>query len=253
MRRILLTIQYNGAGYRGWQRQKNGVSIQAVIEDALSKIVGHKVVIHGSGRTDTGVHAYGQTAHFDTESKLPLYKIVGGVNAFLPSDIRALDANDVDSDFHARYSTRSKTYVYKMYISEVDDVFLCSYAHRLRGQLDVESMKAAAEHLVGHHHFDSFMTAGSGVQTTDRTVSKLVITRSQATKQSALEQITITITADGFLYNMVRIITAVLIKVGQGKLTPDDVLDILKARDRSLAPWVAPALGLYLESVEYGD
>ncbi|MCL2370368.1 MAG: tRNA pseudouridine(38-40) synthase TruA [Firmicutes bacterium] len=249
MRRILLTIQYNGAGYRGWQRQKNGVSIQAVIEDALNKIVGHKTVIHGSGRTDTGVHAYGQTAHFDTESKLPLYKIIGGVNAFLPSDIRILNAEDVDGDFHARYSTRSKTYVYKMYVSEVDDVFLCSYVHRLRGQLDVESMKAAAKHLVGRHHFDSFMTAGSGVQTTDRTISKLEIKENGGIPK----QITITITADGFLYNMVRIITAVLIKVGQGKLTPDDVLRILKARDRSLAPWVAPACGLYLESVEYGN
>jgi len=112
MRRILLTIQYNGSAYHGWQRQKNGVSVQAVIENALERIVGNEVVLHGSGRTDSGVHAYGQTAHFDTVSKLSLYKIINGVNAFLPFDIRVLDAKEVDSDFHARYSARYKTYVY---------------------------------------------------------------------------------------------------------------------------------------------
>jgi len=250
MKRILLTIQYNGSRYHGWQRQKNGVSIQAVIEDTLEKIVGHKAVLHGSGRTDSGVHAYGQTAHFDTLSKLPPTKIAGGLNAFLPIDIRVLNASDVADDFHARYSVHSKTYVYKMYISEVDDVFLCSYAHRLRSTLDIESMREAGKYLVGQHYFDSFMTQGSGVQTTDRTITELIVSEAI---QSHIKTpiITISISADGFLYNMVRIISAVLIKVGQGKLKASDVKRILEVRDRSKAPWVAPACGLYLQKVEY--
>jgi len=126
----------------------------------------------------------------------------------------------------------------------VDDAFLCSYAHRLRGALDIESMQEAGKYLVGRHYFDSFMTVGSGVKTTDRTVTKFKI-------EAQTPIIAISISADGFLYNMVRIISAVLIKVGQGKLKPCDVKRILDARDRSLAPWVAPACGLYLERVEY--
>ena len=249
-KRIFITVQYDGTAYNGWQRQSNGVGIQAVIEDALESITGCKTVVFGSGRTDAGAHAYGQTAHFDTVSRLAPERITAALNAKLPPDIRVTAAREVDNGFHARYSAAKKTYVYKLYTGDVDNVFLLNRAYRVRGHLDLGAMRKAAAHLIGHHYFDSFMAADSSVKTTDRTIFECAVYSVQCTITDK-EIITVKVSANGFLYNMVRIITAMLIKAGQGTLDPDTVPDIIAARDRKAAPDIVPAYGLYLLKVEY--
>jgi len=244
MRRILFTIQYKGTLYSGWQRQANAPSVQAAIEDAIYTITGERVIIHGSGRTDTGVHAMGQTAHADIEHTISLGRLMTALNAKLSSDISVVNAKEAASDFHARYSAKSKTYLYRLYIDRVGDVFFDGLRHRVLYDLDTATMLTAAKHLKGKHDFASFAASGSSAKTTVRTISNIEI----VTKD---KEIDILVTADGFLYNMVRIIVAALIKVGCGKILPDDMPSILECRDRRYTQAVAPACGLYLLEVKY--
>jgi len=244
MRRILLTIKYKGTAYNGWQRQNNAVSIQSIVEEAIFAITQERVTIQASGRTDTGVHAIGQTAHFDTEYDISPSRLIAALNAKLPKDISINGAKEVAPDFHARYSAISKTYLYRLYVDRIDDVFFDNLRHRIYYSLDMDAINSAAKHLIGKHDFASFAASGSSVKTTVRTITDITIDING-------NEIDIRITADGFLYNMVRIIIAMLLKVGCGKILPDDIPKIIAVKDRRYTQSVAPACGLYLSEVRY--
>ncbi|HEX2060951.1 MAG TPA: tRNA pseudouridine(38-40) synthase TruA, partial [Thermoanaerobaculia bacterium] len=212
--RLLLTIQYLGTRYGGWQTQANAVAVQQVIEEALGKLYGRPVRIHGAGRTDAGVHAAAQRAHFDAPFAIPPRGLVLGINQILPPDVRVTRADDVADDFHARFSARAKTYEYRIWNDEVADVFAAETHAHIAKALDLAAMQEAARTLAGTHDFKVFTVADPEVQSTVRTIESLEITRDGAA-------IRIVVTADGFLRYMVRRIAGSLIEVGRGKLGKD--------------------------------
>lgn len=240
--RYKITLSYDGTDFCGWQHQPNGNSVQDTIEDAVFKLFGENTSVVGSGRTDAGVHALGQVAHFDVSKELPLKNVVGGLNAYLPRTVRVLSAEQVPDDFHARKSVKRKTYMYLMFdgqdIPPLNDRAVC-----LGFEPDIQRMNVCANALMGRHDFSTFMSAGSSAKTFTRTVFDARVERDG-------QFIKFFITADGFLYNMVRIIAAQLIKAGRGEAV--DINDLLSKRDRAFAKDVAPACGLYLYSVNYG-
>ncbi len=241
--RYKITLSYDGTPFCGWQRQPNGNSVQDAVETAVGKLFGFKPCVTGSGRTDSGVHAIAQVAHFDVEKKLPLVNVIGGLNAYLPRTVRVTDAAYAAGSFNARKSAEKKTYMYLMYTGRelpvLNDRAVC-----VGDGIDTDAMSAAAEKFTGSHDFSTFMAAGGGAKTFTRTVYDAHFERDGIF-------IKFFITADGFLYNMVRIITAQLIKIGRGENI--DIPYLLGKRDRSYAKETAPACGLYLYSVEYSD
>lgn len=242
--RILLTVDYAGTAYAGWQVQPGQTTVQGELERAAQTLTGVRTPMTASGRTDAGVHALAQKVHFDTEKAWDTCAFIGGLNRYLPSDIRVLSAERVNDDFHARFSAKRKTYVYRMYRSSVERAVYNGRALRVDPDLDVRAMRAAAARLTGRHDFTSFRAANSDTATSERTIF------SAAVEERGTELYFI-VTADGFLYNMVRIMTGVLLRAGRNELTADDVDGILAARDRTRARDTAPAYGLYLFSVEY--
>ncbi|WP_342513658.1 tRNA pseudouridine(38-40) synthase TruA [Sporosarcina sp. FSL K6-1522] len=249
MKRVKAVVAYDGTNFAGYQSQPGGVrTVQSEIDKALVKIHKDKG-IHSvaSGRTDAGVHATGQVIHFDTPLALPLDRWQMALNVLLPTDIRIVDVEFVDDSFHARYSATGKTYVYKWSYSEVHSPFERNYSvHLGRWQPNVVLMKEAAVHFLGTHDFTSFCSSKTATSNKVRTVRLLTIE-----KQGDL--LVLTIEGDGFLYNMVRTIAGMLLAVGIGWNTPADVKRILESCDRKKAGKTAPAHGLYLESVTYGD
>jgi tRNA pseudouridine38-40 synthase len=243
--RVLLTLQYLGTRYAGWQCQENALAIQEVVEKALAKIFGVPVRIHGAGRTDTGVHALAQRAHFDLPSPIPLAGLVRGLNTTLPPDIRATGAEEVPQDFHARMSAVGKTYRYQIWNAEIADVFLAPTWAHVAQPLDTDRMAETAAALVGTHDFRSFTVADPEVSTTVRRVDRLSVARHG-------DRVIIEAQGDGFLRNMVRRIAGHLIEVGRGKL---DVQSIRRALEPEFAEsrWTAPAEGLVLVDVEYRE
>ncbi len=245
MRRIRFVCDYVGTRFSGWQRQADKDTVQQRIEEALQKLTGEeKINVVASGRTDAGVHALAQVAHFDTETQFDEIAYVRGTNNYLPPDIRILSAQETDESFHARFSAVRKTYCYRCYVATEERAIYHNRAHRVRGKLDVESIRAAADILQGKHDFASFMSTGSEVKTTVRTLFAIKIER-------VGEELFFYLTADGFLYNMVRKIVAFLLDVGSGKKTVDDAANALEHPDVRSLTAVAPACGLYLVSVEY--
>lgn len=242
--RVRLTIDYIGTAYAGWQVQPDQITVQGVLEAALETLTGQKTGVSASGRTDAGVHALGQVAHFDCDKDWPPRAFVGGLNRYLPPDVRVLNAEIVPDDFHARFSAKRKTYVYRMYVSDVDRAVYAGRAYRVERGLDIASMRRAAARFVGRLDFSSLCASGADTTTAERTVTAADLTQSG-------DELYFTVTADGFLYNMVRIMVGLLLRVGRGKLTPDGVTAILDGRDRTLAPDTAPPYGLYLQRVEY--
>ncbi|MCH5155088.1 MAG: tRNA pseudouridine(38-40) synthase TruA [Clostridiales bacterium] len=241
--RYKITLSYDGTDFCGWQHQPNGNSIQDAVEAAVEKLFGQKASVVGSGRTDAGVHAIAQVAHFCAEKVLPEKNVVGGLNAYLPRTVRVNKAECAADDFDARKSAKQKTYMYLMYIGDslpvLNDRALC-----LNKEPDISRMNMCAYQLVGKHDFSTFMAAGGGAKTFTRTVFDAHFERDG-------KFIKFFITADGFLYNMVRIITAQLLKAGMGENV--DIAYLLEKRDRSYAKELAPACGLYLYSVKYGS
>lgn len=244
MNRYKITVSYLGTNYCGWQTQKNGLSVQSVLEDAFSKLFGHKTAVTGSGRTDAGVHALGQVAHFDADTSIPAEKIPFAINTMLPEDVRVLSCEETESDFHARFMAKEKTYVYRLYLSPHLNPLKNATAENVCVPLDFAEMERASRQIEGTHDFRCFEASGSSVKDTVRTVEKVEITKNG-------EDVEIKVTGNGFLYNMVRIIAGTLVDVGKGKIRADEVADIIKSGDRTRAGKTLPAKGLTLFSVKY--
>lgn len=244
LRRIKLTVEYIGTAYSGWQRQPGMDTVQSRLENAVKALTNETVSVQASGRTDAGVHALGQVAHFDTESSVATKNFVTGLNRFLPPDIRVLEAQEVGSDFHSRFSAHEKTYRYCLYESDVDRALYNNRAVRVSGKLNVKAMNEAAVAFMGKHDFTSFMSTGADTKTTERTVKAISVKRKNGL-------VVITVTADGFLYNMVRLIAGVLVKAGKGKLDRDGIAELINKRSKTAVTEVMPPYGLYLLSVEY--
>lgn len=234
--RLLLTVQYLGTRYGGWQTQANAVTVQQVLEEALAKIFAAPVRIHGAGRTDAGVHAAAQRAHFDAPFEIPTRGLVLGVNQLLPPDIRVTRAETVADDFHARFSAKAKTYEYRIWNAEVADVFAAETHAHVAKQLNDRMMHETAQQLAGTHDFAAFTVADPEVASTVRTIESIEVRRDG-------DAIRITVTADGFLRYMVRRIAGSLIETGRGKLPGDALWE--EAR------WTAPAKGLVLRDIRY--
>ncbi len=244
MKRIKLTIAYDGTNYCGWQIQPNGITIEEVLNNTLSKMTGEHIQVIGASRTDSGVHALGNVAVFDTETTIPAEKIAIALNQRLPDDIVIMRSEEVPLDFHPRYCDCSKTYEYHIINTRIPipterlTNYFVSYA------LDIEKMRRAASYLVGEHDFVSFCNVRTDVENTVRTITALDILKNG-------DEITIRITGNGFLYNMVRIIVGTLIRVGRGFYEPEKVKEILEAKDRKAAGVTAPAHGLMLMQIDY--
>lgn len=254
---ILLVIEYDGTNFRGWQIQPEGRTVQGEIEHVLKYLAGREIHIHGTSRTDSGVHALGQCASFTWDNPLPTEKLasimnkrfgVGGLGrSGAPGDIRIVEAREVPPEFHARYSCIGKTYRYV--IDRGSDIFARNYAFQYPNSLDVGRMRAGAEHIVGTYDFKSFETSGGTPrETTVRTISSLTVNEDAENGHIIIE-----VTGDGFLYNMVRIIVGTLIEVGDGRREPESVAEVISARSRAKAGFTAPACGLYLEEIYFDD
>lgn len=246
MMRLCLTLEYDGTAYHGWQIQPNvsGQTIQAVLEDAIQKIVRHPVRLHSSGRTDAGVHAQDMKAHFDTNSNLPLSAYCHGVNAHLPADIVVREVVRVDSDFHARFDAQKKHYRYSIYTGRMRSPLKRWYSWHVSKNLDLSLMRQGAELLVGKHDFSAFRSSSCVAESTVRTVESAGVTLDG-------EHILFDVVGDGFLKNMVRIMVGVLYALGTRKMSLGDVGLMLKTGERPLAAITAPACGLCLMQVYY--
>ena len=253
-RNLLLTIEYDGSEFSGWQRQPERRTVQGELERVLSKVCGVPIQINGTSRTDAGVHALGQRATFVLESGIPTDKVklaannilAGGKNlASQVGDVRILQVEEMPEDFHARFDSKGKKYRYIIDNGEDQNIFRRKYCYQIQKPLDVDAMKEAAKHIVGTHDFASFQSAGGQErETTVRTVFGLDVFRNG--QDGVIE-----IAGDGFLYNMVRIITGTLVEVGLGKRKAEDLVEIIKSADRTKAGHKAPAEGLYLVEVYY--
>ncbi len=253
MRNIKLSISYDGSNYHGWQKQPGVATIQETVEHAIKKMVGHKVNLIGSGRTDAGVHAICQSANFFTNSGISSRGFEMGLNSLLPPDISVLKAQDVPKDFHARKSAVAKSYLYRIVISDKRLPLIYRRAWIVKEKLDLKDMILATKTLKGQHDFSSFMAAGSSVKTTIRHINHIEIRKTFCHEYLPfeIEEYQIRVKANGFLKYMVRNITGLLKEIGTGRLPWQMASRILKARDRTAAPSTAPAHGLYLEQVEY--
>lgn len=244
MMTVKLTIAYDGTAYVGWQRQKNGVSVQELIEKAVDKVTGEKALVTASGRTDAGVHAFGQTAHFKTNSNVPAERFYLALNSHLPGDIRVIKSERAEDGFNARYSAKKKTYRYSFYVSEIQNPIKDRFALQIYPMPDVEAMKKAAELFVGEHDFKSYSSTGSSAKTTVRTVYSLNIIKRE-------NEIDIEVTGNGFLYNMVRIIAGAILAYGYKKVALTDLSAGFCGKKRPNAVKNLAAKGLCLLSAEY--
>lgn len=244
MKRILITVEYDGSGYYGWQKQPSKPTIQGEIENALYKITGQNIEIFGSGRTDAGVHALNQKAHFDLSLPIPISKLAQILNNQLPDTIVIKDAQEVDSDFHARFSLKKKIYMYKIFNSDFKDAFLARTSGRIWQELDIKKMEKASKLLIGKHNFKGFASSNTCTENFERTIFDIKIKKDK-------DFIYVIVEGNGFLYNMVRIIVGTLVDYSLDYLTLDDIKLALENGDRSKAGRTMPACGLYLKDAIY--
>ena len=246
MKRILLTLEYDGTAYAGWQRQVNGLAVQQVLEEALASACGHPVTVTGASRTDAGVHALDQKAHFDTDCSIPPDKYSFVLNTMLPPDIRATDSREVPADFHARFLTSGKTYTYRIWNARHGSALRRNTHWHVPVPLAEAPVRRALEDLPGRHDFAAFQAAGGTAKTTVRTVREagLVIRGSEWI---------LTVSGDAFLYNMVRIIAGTAAEIGQGRLGPGAFTRAFETLDRLSLGMTAPAHGLELTEVCYPE
>ena len=245
MRNIKLTIEYDGKNFPGWQSQPGKVSIQTEIENAIKSITGEEVQIIASGRTDAGVHALGQVANFHTETTIPIKQIPYAINSKLTKSIVIKDAVEVDDRFHSRYNCKQKTYRYIINNSEFPSALNRYREFHMPYKLDIDKMKKAIKHFEGEHDFAGFKSSGgSEKKTTIRNLTKCELLEDG-------ERIIIELTGNGFLYNMVRIISGTIVDIGLGKIDVDEIDKIIESKDRTKAGKTLPPHGLYLVKVEY--
>ena len=244
MRNIKLTIEYDGRDFNGWQKQPNKLNVQGEIEKAIFLVTGEEVEIYGSGRTDAGVHALGQVANFKTNSNIPIEKISYAINSKLKKSIRIKEAKEVSSNFHSRYNCKEKTYRYIINNSEQGTAIFRNLEYHISTPLNIEAMKKAATYFEGEHDFKGFKASGTSNKSSIRTIYKAKVKKEK-------EKIIIELTGNGFLYNMVRIISGTLADVGLGKIDSEMIPKIIESKDRELAGKTLPPYGLYLVNVKY--
>jgi len=242
---IKFILAYDGTHYHGWQRQRNEITIQGVIEERLQVMTGEPVNLVSSGRTDAGVHALNQVCNFMTRSAIPLKSIQKGLNSLLPDDIFVKDAEYVPAEFHSRYNAKSKIYEYRILNSEIPDMFQRDFLWHIRPALDIKEMGVCVSLLKGTHDFSSFKSTGSG--TTDP-VRSVLMAKIEGSESGVVR---IVIEADGFLRHMVRNIVGTVVEAGLGKISPERFKEIIDLRDRQLAGVKAPPQGLFLVKVRY--
>lgn len=245
MKRIKLVVAYEGTNYCGWQIQPSGITIEEVLNKALSELLGENIKVIGASRTDSGVHSLGNVAVFDTDTRIPAEKICYALNQRLPEDIVVQSSCEVAPDFHPRHCYSEKTYEYRILNRKIPIPTLRRDTYFYYRNLDVEKMKRAADYLTGTHDFKSFCSIHTTVEDTVRTILSCQV------EKSLDNIITMRVTGTGFLYNMVRIIAGTLIQVGLGEKEPEDVLEILEKKDRSAAGPTAPAHGLTMIGIVY--
>ncbi len=245
-----MSVEYRGTNYHGWQKQKNLITVSQTIEQAIFNITGKKTSLHGAGRTDAGVHAYSMKAHFDTNHGLPPEKYAFALNNALPADIKVRKSEQVSDNFHSRFDAISKTYLYKIYLGDYPSGLYYDTHYSIRPPLDIQVMQDGAKYLIGTHDFRAFMSQGSNPSSTIRTIFELEILQKQMCYASG-QEVVISITGNSFLYNMVRIIAAQLIRVGKKIIQPDEIAFILESKKRRRAREIAPPHGLYLFEINY--
>ena len=244
MRNLMLTLRYRGTNYHGFQVQKNGITVCQVVQDAVEKVFGSRLDVKGCSRTDAGVHANAFVLTLRTQSPIPCDRVIQAMNVHLPGDVAVRDCREAPEDFHPRYSCTGKRYLYQFHNSRVRDPFLENLALLVRTPLQEDVMGRAAEALVGTHDFSAFCAAGGSVEDKVRTIRECRVTRQG-------ELVTLSVTGDGFLYHMVRIMAGTLLEVSAGRIAPEELPEILSSRDRSRAGPTAPPWGLYLDEVFY--
>ncbi|MCH4239638.1 MAG: tRNA pseudouridine(38-40) synthase TruA [Oscillospiraceae bacterium] len=247
MRNLLLTLSYDGAGYHGWQIQPNAVTVQEVLQNALESVLQEKPNLKGCSRTDAGVHARMFCASFHTQRQIPCDRLINALNHFLPPDVAVTACREVPAEFHARYSCKGKQYVYQIWNAQVRDPFLRERALHYWYPLDESLLNETAQQFIGSHNFTSFCTQDQ------REIGSFVRTVTQSEVRREGNLVCFTVAADGFLYNMVRILTGTLLYAAQGKLAPADIPAVFAAKDRGMAGPTAPPQGLYLNHVYYEE
>lgn len=246
MRNISLLISYDGTNYHGWQCQPDVATVQETIAGKIEKVVNHSVKLYAAGRTDSGVHAMGQVVNFHSESSIALKGLVRGINSMIPDDIRVLNAIDVKTDFHARYSAKSKTYLYRILNSRNNSPFYCRYSWYYPFRLNIEKMNDALKTIVGAHDFSSFKKKHESYKNHMREVLRAEVCKKGDFVDICLE-------ATGFLRYMVRNIVGTIVLVGTGKLPVEGFVSVLKSGNREMAGPTAPPQGLFLQKIDYGD
>ncbi|MBE7020298.1 MAG: tRNA pseudouridine(38-40) synthase TruA [Ruminococcaceae bacterium] len=244
MRNLRFSMSYDGTDYHGFQIQKDEITIEGVLKNAVNVLTGEDVDIIGCGRTDAGVHAQNYIFNFKTNSSIPCDKFPIALNTVTPDDITILSCEEVEENFHSRFCAKQKTYRYIIYNSRFKNPFLNRFSYHYKHKLDIESMNVAKKYIEGTHDFQCFMAQGSVVRDTVRTVYSIDITAKD-------DMIFIDVCGNGFLYNMVRIIVGTLIGVGNGKIQSEDISKIIEGRKRENAGMTVPACGLYLKEVVY--
>ena len=244
--RILIRVSYDGTAYSGWQIQPNATTVEGTLRQAVCSLFGADIELIGASRTDAGVHALGNVAVFDADTRIPAPKIAYALNARLPDDIRVWQSIQVEDGWHPRHNDCVKTYEYSIYNDTFENPKKRLYSHFYYGNLDVDMMREAAAYFIGEHDFSAFCSAGSQVADKVRTIYSLDVIQDG-------REIVLRVKGNGFLYNMVRIIAGTLIKAGTGDIRPQDIPGIIESRDRQLAGPTAPARGLTLVEIDYGN
>ncbi len=244
MVRLLFCISYNGSAYHGWQVQQNAITVQEVVQDSIEKVVGSRTDIVACSRTDAKVHANKFYFHMDIDVNIPKENLRRAISTFLPFDIEVISIVEVSPSFHARYSAKSKEYLYKIHNSKIRNPFLKDLAWHYDRKLNIDKIKLAAKEFIGEHDFTSFCSSKSSVVKKTRNIYNIELSQDR-------EMVIFKFIGNGFLHNMVRILVGTLIGVSEGLIDIDDIKNIIIAKDRSLAGKTAPAKGLYLNDVKY--
>lgn len=244
MKRFLIKIMYDGTAYHGWQVQNNAVTVQEVFQNAVQKVFGERLDVKGCSRTDSGVHANYYCVTVDSNMNIEPQNLVMALNTYLPKDVACFDCETVSADFHPRYSCKSKEYVYKIYNGKIRNPFLDKYTYHYRRHIDAEYLNSEAQAFVGEHDFSGFCSSKSDVEDTVRNVKSFSVCRDG-------DIVYFTVEADGFLYNMVRIMVGTLLFVSEGKIKSRELIDIISSKERKRAGKTAPPQGLYLNKVNY--